>query len=96
MRTILELIRIIVIFAFFGALGSAVIENTYSRLEVEENYYSLGTIAFFLLLFVLYRNKWQFSGWYKGTGKKKLAKGVTWMILAVSVVLVLIPFLSIA
>lgn len=93
MKTLLELPRIIIIFTFFGALGWMIIRNTYTRLEVNETYSWLGAIAILLLLFVLYRNKWQFSGWYKGMGREKLPKTVSLTLILVSIVLIISPFI---
>ena len=92
MRTLLELLRVIIIIIFFGALGGAILGNTYTVLEVNEAYSWLGTIAIFLLLFVLYRNKWQFSGWYTGKGREKLPKTVSLTLILVSTVLIILPF----
>ncbi|WP_313893700.1 hypothetical protein [Psychrobacillus sp.] len=91
MKTLLELLRIIIILAFFSALGWTIIGNTYTRLEVNETYSWLGAIAILLLLFVLYRNKWQFTGWYKGKGKEKLPKTVSLALVLVSIVLMILP-----
>ncbi|WP_342598199.1 hypothetical protein MHB48_11375 [Psychrobacillus sp. FSL H8-0483] len=93
LRTLLELLRIIIIFAFFGALGSAIIVNIYTRLEVSETFSWLGQIAILLILFVLYRNKWQFSGWYNGKGREKLPKNVSLTLILVSIVLIISPFI---
>jgi hypothetical protein len=92
MKTLLELLRVIIIIIFFGALGGAIIGSTYTVLEVNETYSWLGTIAIFLLLFVLYRNKWQFSGWRKGKGREKLPKTVSLTLILVSIVLIILPF----
>lgn len=93
MRTLLELTRIIFIFTFLGALGGAIIINTYRRVGVHEDYFMFGGIAILLLLFIMYRNKWQFSGWYKGKGRVKLPKLVSWTLILVSIVLIVSPFI---
>lgn len=93
MKIVLELLRIIIIFVFFGALGWAIIGNTYIRFEVTETYSWLGAIGIFLILFLLYRNKWQFSGWYKGKGREKLPKTVSLTLILVSIVLIISPFI---
>lgn len=92
MRTSLELIRIIIIFGILGALGWAVIENIYTINEAIESYSWLSAIAILILLFVLYRNKFQFSGWYKGKGKAKLPKSVTVILILSSILLIILPF----
>ncbi len=76
-----------------GGLGWAVIGNIYSISESTDSYSWLGAIAIFLLLFVWYRNKLQFSGWYKGKGKVKLPKSVSLTLIISSVLLMIIPFI---
>ncbi|QFF98984.1 hypothetical protein PB01_10990 [Psychrobacillus glaciei] len=93
MKILLELVRIIIIFTFFGVLGATIIGNTYIRFGIYENYSLSGGIAILLLLFVLYRNKWQFSGWYKGKGREKLSKTVSWTLVLVSFVLIISPLI---
>ena len=44
-----------------------------------------------MFIFVLYRNKLQFSGWYKGEGKEKLSKTVSQTLITISVILLLFP-----
>src|SRR5690625_1990542 len=92
MRTSLELLRIIIILGILGALGWAVIGNIYTINEVTESYSWLSAIAILILLFVLYRNKLQFSGWYKGKGKAKLPKSVTVILILSSILLIILPF----
>lgn len=36
-------------------------------------------------LFVLYRNKLQFSGWYKGKGRERLSKAATIILMCSSI-----------
>lgn len=88
MRTILELLRIMVIFAFFLGLGWMGMGNVYP----EKSYSWLGIIGIFILLFVLYRNKWQFKGWYKGKSRRKLPKSATVTLISISALLVISPF----
>ncbi|MHA6252900.1 hypothetical protein [Oceanobacillus sp. CAU 1775] len=92
MRTTLELLRIIIIFALLGTIGWVVLGSIYRFLEVAERYTWLGGIAILLLLFVLYRNKFQFSGWYKGKGRLKLPKPVFLTLVFGSFVMMVMPF----
>ncbi len=89
---LLELLRIIIIFMILGGLGWAIIGNIYTINEATESYPWLGAIATLLLLFVLYRNKLQFSGWYKGDGRVKLPKFVSLTLILSSILLILLPF----
>lgn len=93
MRIALELLRIIVIFGLLGALGGVVLGNIYTINETTKSYSWLGVLAILILLFVLYRNKLQFSGWYKGKGRKKLPKKVSVTLISLSLILVITPFI---
>ena len=70
----------------------------YSSIGINVDYTSgawLEGLAILILLFVLYRNNLQFSGFYKGTGKEKLPKKVgTSLIFCSVILLVLAPFFS--
>lgn len=92
MRTLLELLRILFILGILFALGWVIIGNIYTINEVTESYSWLGAIAILLLIFVLYRNKFQFLGWYKGKGMVKLPKSVTVTLILSSVLLIVLPF----
>jgi len=92
MRTLLELVRIIAIFGLLGALGWIIIGNIYTVNNAIESYSGLGALAILVLLFVLYRNKLQFSGWYKGKGRQKLPRKVSNALIFVSVLLMISPF----
>lgn len=93
MRIILELLRIIIIFILLGGLVWAIIGDFYTINEVTERYSWLGSIAILLFIFVLYRNKLQFSGWYKGKGREILPKLFSFMLILVSILLIISPFI---
>ncbi|PGM51076.1 hypothetical protein [Bacillus sp. AFS053548] len=89
---ILEVIRIILIFGLLGALFSTVVSEIYNELGV--NLTHTGWWCYFgilVLLFVMYRNKIQFSGWYNGKGREKLTKIVTNLLISCSIIMILIP-----
>ncbi|MGE7661108.1 MAG: hypothetical protein ACI35J_16995 [Peribacillus sp.] len=91
MRVLFELIRILLLFGIVGALCSVLLENVYQSFGIDYNQYSyFGSVAILILLFVLYRNKLQFSGWYKGK-KEKLPKRVTQVLFLFSIVLLSLP-----
>lgn len=96
MRVFLELIRIICIFGFVGSISAAFLQKIYTTLGVNTDQFGwLGSIAILVLLFVLYRNKLQFGGWYIGKGKVKLSKKVTNLLLSCSILLlVMLPLVS--
>ena len=69
MRVLFELIRIILIFGLLGGFFSFVLSYFYKSLGVTQ-YEWLGFLAILLLLFVTYRNKWQFKVGTMEKGKK--------------------------
>jgi uncharacterized membrane protein len=93
MRVVLELFRIMIIFVLLGGLAWAMLENIYSINEVTESYSWLSSIAILLILFILYRNKLQFSGWYKGKGREKLPKSFSFILILASILLIMSPFM---
>ncbi|MGP4039047.1 hypothetical protein ACTWP4_03925 [Gracilibacillus sp. D59] len=72
MRTLLEQLRIIIIFLLLGGLGWAIIENIYTISEATEGYSWLSALAILVLLFVLYITIfWLVSGgWSKDIAEK--------------------------
>lgn len=94
MRTSLELLRILIILIFFGGLGWAVLNNIYTMYEVPIKYMWVGATTIFIIIFVLYRNKLQFSGWYKGKSKEKLPKKVSFLLILISFLLLITPLVA--
>jgi hypothetical protein len=96
MRVLLELVRIILLFGFLGSVLGMLFTFIYEFLGVNiANKEWMVSLSIFILLFVLYRNRWQFSGWYKGKGREKLPKKVTNVLVSgVSLLLILVPFLT--
>ncbi|GEN52279.1 hypothetical protein [Halobacillus faecis] len=92
MRILLELLRIVFLFIFGGALVWVILGPIYNVHPSSGGYQWLGAIGVFGFLFVMYRNRWQFSGWYKGKRKKKLSGRVTRVILAGAAVLLASPW----
>ncbi|QTM98971.1 hypothetical protein ERJ70_06435 [Sediminibacillus dalangtanensis] len=92
LAAVFELLRILIIFLFLAALMWIALGNIYTWSPRAEKFQWLGGIAVYLVLFVLYRNKWQFSGWYQGEGRKRLNKTVTMGLLTSALVLFVAPF----
>jgi hypothetical protein len=90
---ILELVRIILLFGFPGSLLGFLFIFIYDFLgmNVRNNEWMV-FIALFIILIVLYRNKLQFHGWYKGKGREKLPKITQVLITSATLLLVLAPF----
>ena len=78
----------IILLAIFGSL----LKDLYLSIgNGAEKYISISYIAIFFIIFVLYRNKFQFSGWYEGKDQEKLPKKVTQLLMISSVILILLP-----
>lgn len=93
MRVLLELIQIILIFVLLGGIFTSVLNYFYKSLGITQ-YEWLGFLAILLLLFVTYRNKWQFKGWYNGNGKETLPRNTTNFLISFSVLLLIFPPIS--
>ena len=91
MRVLLELIRILFIIMLLGGILGSILLNIYEGFHTEQ-YGLLGGLGILTLLFILYRNKLQFSGWYQGPGREKLSKPVTRILISISIVLLVAPF----
>ncbi|MEK3981309.1 hypothetical protein MKY37_20060 [Psychrobacillus sp. FSL K6-2836] len=92
MRTLLELIRIIILFAIVGSAIGYFLIYIYLEMGIDTEKYGLIVfVAIFILFFVLYRNKLQFSGWYKGKGREKLPRKVSQILILSSIALLLLP-----
>ncbi|MED1783173.1 hypothetical protein P4V43_15210 [Brevibacillus fortis] len=88
-RFLLELIRVIIIlFAGLWLLFS--VESKLFLITLEGTPFFLLFFANLLLILVLYRNKLQFSGWYKGKEVKRLSPQAT----NVLIVVALLAFVS--
>jgi hypothetical protein len=93
MRILLELLRILFIFLILGSLGTVILINLYKMNGLRETYFWLGSTGILLMIFVLYRNKFQFFGWYEGKGREKLSKFATLSLSILSIFFILVPFL---
>ncbi|WP_188456320.1 hypothetical protein [Virgibacillus oceani] len=93
MKVVLELLRIIIIFAILGVVAWLLLGEVYAINTTIQKYQWIGAIGIYTLLFVFYRNKLQFSGWYKGKGREKLPKKITVTLICVSIVLLAAPII---
>ncbi|WP_016993938.1 hypothetical protein [Lysinibacillus boronitolerans] len=87
-KIFLELIRIIILFSIIGCVMWGCVKLIYTSLgiNVDGSYAGwLGGIAIYSLLFVLYRNKLQFLGFYNGPYRQKLSPKSTTTLITVSV-----------
>ncbi|MDV2582781.1 hypothetical protein [Alkalibacillus haloalkaliphilus] len=88
-RAVLEFLRLAVIFFFIGGVLSYMFINIYSAVGIESS--TLVGVGVMLVVFVLYRNRLQFSGWYNGKQRKRLSTSTTRWLVAGSIVLILSP-----
>lgn len=92
MRIILELVRIILIFLFLGGILGNVVGTLYSNLGIDtEQYGWIAILGIYVFLFILYRNRLQFSGWYNGKGREKLPPIFSKILTLCSIILILSP-----
>lgn len=91
MWVIFELLRIVLIFGFIGGILSAFINYVYSKFGTIDTFGWIGILAILIILFVLYRNKYQYSGWYTGNNREKLPKNVSKVLISISILLMLLP-----
>ena len=96
MKIILEISRIIIIFLFLGMLLGSIVSNIYTSLNIEsEKYGWMAAFAIYILIYVFYKNKLQFSGWYRTKNSKKISKFPFIILCFLSALLFLMPiFLS--
>lgn len=97
MRVLLEFIRMFFLLIIFYLISANIIVYIYQKLGMKySNTYGIVMVISILIIFtVLYRNKLQFSGWYKGDVKDKLSNTLTkWLISIALLLLVLPPILS--
>lgn len=93
MRVLLELFRIVFIFLVPIIILGAVFENIYISIgNGAEEYSWISLISIFIFIFVLYRNKYQFSRWSK-EDKEKLSKKVSLALITISIILLFLPLI---
>lgn len=93
MRIVLDLVRIIVIFTLVGGIAWYILGQVYTNNGIEQKDQWYGIVGIYILLFVYYRNRLQFTGWYKGKRSKKLSKASTWYLIIIAVLCIGAPFL---
>ncbi|MCT2535409.1 hypothetical protein NC661_17990 [Aquibacillus koreensis] len=89
---ILELLRIIFIIAILGTVLDGIPHAIYTSIGIDTDKYGwISMFGVFIFIFVLYRNKLQFSGWYTGKGREKLPGVVSKTLLLSAILLLLSP-----
>jgi hypothetical protein len=96
-KVLLEVFRIIAIFFVLGSLMGGLMKLMYASLGINVDNTTgawLVGSSIIILLFVLYRNKLQFSGFYTSEGSVKLTRNVSISLVLCSVLmLILAPLL---
>jgi hypothetical protein len=96
LRIVLEFIRFLIIILLFGAIMGGLANLIYSIFGITVVNTPGGGIvgiSILILLFVLYKNKLQFNGFYKGEGQKKLSKRISGILVSCSLIMLIIaPF----
>ncbi|MFD4929508.1 hypothetical protein ACFWMS_11300 [Peribacillus butanolivorans] len=90
LRVILELFRIITIILVIGMVMGFIINSIYAIFGINVENTTDGWIVamgIFPLLYVLYKNRLQFSGFYKNGGQVKLSNRATTILLCTSVLM---------
>ena len=93
MRILLEFIRMCFLLIIFYFISGNIIVYIYQKLGMKySNTYGIMMVISILIIFtVLYRNKLQFSRWYKGDVKDKLSKTLTKWLISIALLLLLLP-----
>lgn len=89
---LLEFVRVIILL-IVGLLFLFIIESKLLTITLEGTPFFLLMISNVLFILVFYRNKLQFSGWYKGKEVKKLSNRTTWTLVLVALVGLTLAFL---
>lgn len=88
-----EFIRVLIWLFFLMAILFFPVRKLYELMGIDiENYWILPSLAILLLVYIIYSNKLQFTGFYR-RGAKKLSTKVIWSIVGVSIILFSIPIL---
>ena len=88
---VLELLRLCILFVLTLLILGWLEKNLYELIFGIEIYYSSMTLGNTLIFLILYRNYFQFKGWYKSEENKKLSKVTTRNLAVLSLILIIIP-----
>lgn len=92
-EVLFEFIRVLIWMFFLMAIIFFPVRKLYEFLGIDiEKYLLLPSLAILLLIYIIYNNKLQFTGFYRRRAKK-LSTKVTWSIVGVSIILFSIPIL---
>ncbi|GGG15148.1 hypothetical protein [Paenibacillus abyssi] len=90
----LELARILVLLVIMTTILSWAEKSFYPHVITWKEHYNWYLAAGnFIVFLILYRNYFQFKGWYKSAKKRKLSKPMTLILTGLFVVCLLLPIL---
>ncbi|PYZ97685.1 hypothetical protein CR205_03575 [Alteribacter lacisalsi] len=94
LKVLLEIIRAGLITLVLGAVFNALISRLYVwfGLDIGEMGWLIN-LGILILIFVLYQNKFQFSGWNHSFKTEKLTSPVTTLLIGTAAVLILMPLM---
>ena len=88
-----EFVRVLILMFFLTAILYFPLRTLYETIGIEtENYFYILTFAILLIVYVIYTNKLQFTGFYT-KGAKKMPPKITWSILSISFLLISGPII---
>ncbi|MHA6531255.1 hypothetical protein [Paenibacillus sp. BAC0078] len=89
---VLEILRLLFLLALtmivLGGLEQELFKLLYDRTLYPES----AGVGNFIVFFVLYRNYWQFKGWFQSDKNQKLGRSLTASLTFLSLLLILSPF----
>lgn len=88
---ILELLRILILLAVTLTILGSVEVFLYQLIFDDFSFHWSMGLANFIIFFVLYRNRFQFKGWYKSERNKKLSSNATKILVTIALILIFFP-----
>lgn len=93
LEAVLEMLRIAVILLIIGSLMWGLVKLMYTAfgIHVDDTRSAwLVGVSILIFLFVLYRNKLQFSGFYNGDEKVKLPRRISTLLVSSAIIMLMI------
>lgn len=93
--SILEMIRMMIIMMIFVMILSNIEQQILEQwISWEGMYYFFLFIGNVLWFAVLYRNRLQFSGWYRSKMQEKLSRKSTWILMSLGTIFIAAPVMN--
>ncbi|TMW72891.1 hypothetical protein [Alteribacter natronophilus] len=92
MRYLIEILRVGLIIFFLGVIGGALLRYLYSSIGVDTDGLAwVGNAGILILIYVLYQNRLQHTGWLKKEKVKKLSPSLTRALVSLAVIVIAVP-----